>query len=251
MANTGVEMQFALDGATAVTMAADAQRAGEGFGLVILDWKMPGMDGAQTARAIRAVVPENVPIMVLTAFDRADAEEACEGMGVDGFLQKPFFLSSLTLLLEELYLKKDREPAQPVALEGRHFLAAEDNELSASILEELLSMEGATVELASNGQEAVEKFEASQPGTFDAILMDVQMPLMDGYEATRAIRASSHPEAAKIPIIAMTANAFVDDVADALEAGMDMHMAKPVDISTLGSVLSEAEAKRAAVQEDV
>ena len=249
MASTGVEMQFALDGATAVAMAADAQRCGEGYGLVILDWKMPGMDGAQTARAIRAVVPENVPIMVLTAFDRADAEEACEGAGVDGFLQKPFFLSSLTLLLEELHGKAEAA-AEAVALEGRHFLAAEDNELSASILEELLSMEGATVELAANGQEALEKFEAAAPGTYDSVLMDVQMPVMDGYRATRAIRASSHPDATKIPIIAMTANAFVDDVADALAAGMDMHMAKPVDITALGGVLAEAEAKRAAARED-
>ena len=246
MANAGVEMQFALDGATAVAMAAEAERDGCGFGLVILDWKMPGMDGAQTARAIRAVVPENVPIMVLTAFDRSDAEAACEGVDVDGFLQKPFFLSSLTLLLEELHGEKDAAP-EATGVEGRHFLAAEDNELSASILEELLDMEGATVELAANGQEALQIFEASEPGTYDAVLMDVQMPVMDGYTATRAIRASSHPDANRIPIIAMTANAFVDDVANALAAGMDMHMAKPVDIEALGPVLAEAQAKRAEV----
>lgn len=248
MANAGVEMQFALDGATAVAMAAEAERDGEGFGLVIIDWKMPGMDGAQTARAIRAVVPENVPIMVLTAFDRADAEAACDGVGVDGFLQKPFFLSSLTLLLDEL--RGGAGEAAPAAVDegvrGRHFLAAEDNGLSASILEELLDMEGATVELASDGRAALEAFEAAAPGTFDAVLMDVQMPVMDGYAATRAIRASSHPDALSVPIIAMTANAFVDDVADALAAGMDMHMAKPVDISALGRTLVEAEAKRAA-----
>ncbi|WP_251159056.1 response regulator [Caniella muris] len=248
MGDAGVGAEFALTGADAVSMAAEAEAEGRGFGLVIVDWRMPGMDGAQTARAIREVVPHNVPVMVLTAFDRADAESACDGAGVDGFLQKPFFLSSLTLLLEELSGCGGEAAPAPgdASIEGLHFLAAEDNALSASILEELLAMEGATVELVSNGQEALERFEGARPGTFDAVLMDVQMPVLDGYGATRAIRSCGHPDAATTPIVAMTANAFVDDVARALAAGMDMHMAKPVDIASLGAVLGEARAKRAA-----
>lgn len=247
LGEAGVETATATDGETAAALAAEAERDGRGFDLVILDWKMPGMDGAETARAIRSVVPGNVPVMILTAFDRADAEEACEGLAVDGFLQKPFFLSSLTLLLEDLQNRgADDAPVAEGGIDGLHFLAAEDNELSAAILEELLDIEGATMDHAANGQEAVDMFCAAEPGTYDAVLMDVQMPVMNGYDATRAIRASGHPEAKTMPVIAMTANAFVDDVADALSSGMDMHMAKPVDISALGGVLAEARAKRRA-----
>ncbi len=139
--------------------------------------------------------------------------------------------------------KKDgevfQEPAEHDNLEGMHFLAAEDNEINAEILREILSIEGAECEIVENGKLAVERFESAAEGTFDAILMDVQMPVMNGYDATRAIRALKREDAGEIPIIAMTANAFAEDEKEALAAGMNIHLAKPIDIALLRKVIKQ------------
>ena len=157
-------------------------------------------------------------------------------MANTGTLAKPFFVSTLQEKVQELTAgPREEEPPKEGAnsLEGLRFLAAEDNEINAEILGELLQMEGAVCEIAENGRLAVERFRGAAPGEFDAILMDVQMPVMNGYEATRAIRALDRPDAGTIPIIAMTANAFAEDEKAALDAGMDAHVAKPIDIDLL------------------
>ena len=163
-------------------------------------------------------------------------------MEIDLFLPKPFFLSRLqraaAQLLEPEPGPQEAPEQEEASLEGLRILAAEDNEINAEILVELLEMEGAACQVVPNGQEAVSRFAASQPGEFDMIFMDVQMPVMDGYDATRAIRGSGHPLADVIPIIAMTANAFEEDVQTALAAGMDAHTAKPIDMSRLRAVIS-------------
>lgn len=160
-----------------------------------------------------------------------------------GILTKPFFVSAFKEKVEEMQkVLKDRsipDIEQDNNLEGLHFLAAEDNEINAEILSEILLIEGAECEIVGNGKLAVERFINSTEGEFDAILMDVQMPVMNGYDATRAIRALERKDAAKIPIIAMTANAFAEDEKEAIKAGMDVHMAKPIDLELLKKVIKQ------------
>lgn len=244
MAGTGILARYALDGGSAVRMVQEKSREGEGFDLVLLDWKMPDMDGIETARRIRAILPEDVPILILTAYDWSEIEEESRAAGINGFLPKPFFMSNFVQMVESLGAAETDEAPQSESLEGRRFLAAEDNELNTEILIELLDMEGAACEVAANGKEAVERFVSSEPGTYDAILMDIQMPVMNGFEATRAIRGSDHPLAKTIPIIAMTANAFAEDIREAKNAGMDAHVAKPVDMERLKETFLRLEADR-------
>lgn len=247
MSETGVNMQFALDGFSAIKMVERTHKAGKDFDLVLLDWKMPGIDGVETARKIRKIVPENVPIMILTAYDWEEIEEKALTAGINGFLSKPFFLSNFKQTIENM--QKDKEENEEkieskLPLEGYHFLIVEDNELNSEILTELLKMLGVTCDLAQNGQEAVEKFAKSATGMYDVILMDIQMPIMNGYEATKAIRAGQHPQAKNVPIVAMTANAFSEDVKNALDSGMNAHIAKPVDLEQLKRVVSNLLAQR-------
>lgn len=243
MADTGVQISYALGGQPAVSMAQKAQSEGMGYDLVMIDWQMPDISGIETARRIRRIVPSHVPVMILTAYDISRIEQEGTEAGIDGFLQKPFFLSNFRLMLDHLKSdhteEKEAVREQDNILAGKNILAAEDNELNAEILTELLEMTGASCQVAGNGREALEMFEGSESGQYDLILMDVQMPVMDGYEATRAIRGCSHPQAKAIPIIAMTANAFSEDVKDALDAGMDEHVAKPIDMERLKSVIKD------------
>ncbi|MDO5417340.1 MAG: response regulator [Lachnospiraceae bacterium] len=242
MSETGVAMQQATDGRTAVSMAGQAVKDGRDFDLILLDWKMPGMDGIETARQIRRVVPKQIPIMVLTAYDWSEIEEEALEAGINGFLPKPFFITNFKQTVERIAdtgaeLADAEEKAGKLA--GKHFLAAEDHEINAEILQELLHMKGADVDIAENGRKAVEMFEQSRPGQYDAIFMDIQMPVMSGYEAARQIRACGHPDAKEIVIIAMTANTFAEDVQEALKAGMNAHTAKPVDMEQLERILDE------------
>jgi len=244
MSGTGVFMQFAISGKQAIQMTEHAVKTDCGFDLVLLDWSMPDMDGIQTARRIREMIPESVPIMILTAYDWTEIEGEAREAGIDGFLSKPFFLSSFRNTVEQIKQNKsgkaktDPDKTESV-LKGRHILAAEDFELNAEILTELLRMVGAECEIAVNGQKVLEKFENSRTDEYDLILMDVQMPVMNGYEATRAIRKCSHPRAASIPIVAMTANAFSEDVNAALESGMNAHLSKPINMKQLQTVVLE------------
>jgi len=192
-------------------------------------------------------------IIIISAYDWGAIEEKARAIGVNGFIAKPFFASSLyntlTSLTRRTAPKRETEVSAPPESEaetahqhydftGKHILLVEDNEFNREVAQEFLEMTGATVESAENGSEGVALFTASETGQYDIILMDVQMPVMDGYEATRTIRASVHPDANSIPILAMTANAFSEDVAAAVAAGMNGHIAKPIDVTALYRLLA-------------
>ncbi len=240
MEGTGVEISAAYDGMTAVEKVKAAKDE-KPFNLVLLDWKMPGMDGVETAKRIREIVGKDLPIMVLTSYSFDEIEDEAKEAGIDLFLPKPFFVSNFRHAVKQL--KKDGSEdniaaqQKSVSMEGLHVLAAEDNEINAEILEELLDIEGVTCDLAENGKIALEKFEKSEKGQYDLIFMDIQMPVMNGLDAARAIRASAHPEAKTIPIIAMTANAFDDDVKATLDAGMNAHLAKPINMDKVKEIV--------------
>jgi len=252
MSETGVDFHAAQSGQEAIRQALDARDAGDGFDLILVDWKMPGMDGLETARRLRTELPSETLVIILTAYDYSAIETEARAAGVDAFMQKPFFASGLRYTISDLHsevLQQDEEEDEFADLfeqddddiQGMRILAAEDNELNAELLREILESEGATVTICPNGQAVSETFAEAAPGTYDLILMDIQMPVMNGYEATRAIRALSvsakqtgkRAEAAMIPIVAMTANAFSEDVQNALMSGMNAHIAKPLDIDVL------------------
>ena len=233
MQDTGVQLD-AVGGADEVL---GRLRAGEMWQLVLLDWEACGL---QAARALREALPDTVPLLLLAEFDAAGMEEALSLRRTDT-LTKPFFVSALRTKIEELWsgAPHEPEPEANYSLKGMHFLAAEDNEINAEILAELLEIEGATCEIAANGLLALERFRNSDPGKFDAILMDVQMPVMNGHEAARAIRGLEREDAGQIPIIAMTANAFAEDEKAALDAGMDAHVPKPLNMELLKKVIQQ------------
>ena len=240
MEDTGVQVAYATDGPSAVDEAERAMARGEEFQAILLDWKMPGQSGVETARRLREKLGRKVPILVLTAYDWGDIQEEARAAGVDAFLPKPFFVSTFRHALESLAAGGEAgrpAPAPEDALKGLFFLVAEDNELNAEILREMLDMEGARCEVVSNGKLALERFLEAPPDRYDMILMDVQMPVMGGYEATRKIRACGHPRAGSIPIVAMTANAFAEDVRHALDAGMNGHLSKPINMDAVRELL--------------
>jgi len=232
MQDTGVQ----LDTAT-VEEALSLLRSGQQFQLVLLDWEDCG---PQAAKEIRSQLPDSVPLLLLAEFDAPGMEQTLQLTRTDT-LTKPFFVSALRTMIEGLWNEKisEPEPEEDESLEGMHFLAAEDNEINAEILTELLEIEGASCEVAENGLLALERFQNSAPGEFDAILMDVQMPVMNGHEAARAIRSLQREDARRIPIIAMTANAFAEDEKAALDAGMDFHIPKPLDMGLLKKVIGQ------------
>ena len=236
MRETGVDVSYVTDGVSAVNQAVRAHELHSDFNVILLDWKMPGLDGVQTARMIREKVGKDVPILVLTSYDWSDIEKEAREAGINAFMPKPFFTSTFFQTIKPLFTApveiNEEEPSEN-AMQGKLFLVAEDNELNAELLTEMLAIEGAKCEVAPNGKIAVDMFESSQPGHYDMVLMDVQMPIMNGYEATRAIRESSHPDAKTIPVVAMTANTFADDVQEAFDAGMNAHLAKPIDMDAV------------------
>ena len=239
----GIMTRRVFSGEEAVEEIRTAHNAGEDYDVCLIDWQMPDMDGIETTRKIRAIVGPDTLIIIITAYDYSQIEAAAREAGANLFLAKPLFASSLynSLLFaagtEQLMPGQSPGEAPPKSLFGRKFLLAEDNDLNGEIAEELLRMAGAKVHWVKDGNEALEWFLSPEGRTCDAILMDIQMPEMDGYQATRAIRAASRDNAASIPIIAMTANAFREDVTAALEAGMNAHIAKPVDVIYLYRVL--------------
>lgn len=234
---------WVLSGAEAVRVAADAHNRADDFFAVIIDWKMPEMGGLETVKAIREKLGEDVPIIIISAYDYSDIEEEFLEAGVDAFITKPIFKSKILHVLQ-LFCSSGRIKAVSNILDkkysnlcGKRILVVEDNELNREIVIELLQMQGILVDSAENGKKAVEKFQNSDSDYYSAILMDIQMPVMNGYEATAAIRALSHENAKTIPILALTANAFVSDISKAQSAGMNDHIAKPIDISRLIKVL--------------
>lgn len=244
MEETPVSVDLSLSGEDGIQQVRNACEKENPYHLILLDWKMPEMDGIETARQIRDIVPEHTPIFLLTSYDWDELEEEAVQAGVDGFLSKPFLVSALKEKVRELHFDSSGErtvedDGQDYSLAGRNFLVAEDNEINSEILSEVLRGEGATCEIAEDGKLALERFSRAEKGEFDAILMDVQMPVMNGYEATKAIRALEREDAKTIPIIAMTANAFAEDVKDALAAGMNAHIAKPIDMESIKKTLSK------------
>ena len=235
MESTGVR----LEAAASVEEAAGRLRDGVDYQLALLDWESCGPRGAE---ALRAALPKTVPMLLLAEFGAEGVEEV-RRMECTDILTKPFFVSAFREKIEEMrgdpLHTHSPEPADTVSLEGLRFLAAEDNEINAEILEEILAIEGASCELVENGRLAVERFQRAGEGEFDAILMDVQMPVMNGHEAARAIRALEREDAGRIPIIAMTANAFSEDEKAALDAGMDAHVAKPLNMDLLKKVIRQ------------
>ncbi len=229
--------------------AVDAVRRGldteHRFYAAILDWKMPGMNGLETAKAIKRLSQEDIPIVILSAYDWSDIEMEARAAGVDAFLSKPVFKSGLVRLFKKLH--SDEEGPAPARSElkgleesdftGQRVLLVEDNALNREVAREILEMAGLTVEDAEDGRQAVDKFAAAKAGWYDMILMDIQMPVMNGYEAAMAIRALRHPDATHIPIVAMTANAFLEDIQAARSAGMNEHIAKPIDFGKLHEIL--------------
>ncbi|MDE7261097.1 MAG: response regulator, partial [Oscillospiraceae bacterium] len=213
MSKTGVKVVYRTDGVAAVEEICRARDGGQPYDLILLDWKMPGISGLETARLIRERHVDDVPIMIFTAYDWEEIEKEAAQVHINHFLPKPFFLSNFQDALRRVNNAAKPAGAAPKnPVDGKHVLVVDDIEVNRMILTKILSTLGAQCEIAVNGQEAVDKFTASEPGTFDLIMMDIQMPIMDGYSAARAIRASSHPEAQSIAVVPMTANALVDDV---------------------------------------
>ena len=246
MKDTGVAVDIASDAADAGRRIREAAAQGECYDVILLDVDGTDMDVMEALAALREALPkrkadEPTPVLLLGEGLAEDVEPALKTEGV-GVLAKPFFVTALREKIAEMQARDRGENANASeeendSLEGLRFLAAEDNEINMEILEEILSMEGAACEIVENGELALERFMACEPGEFDAILMDVQMPVMNGYEATRAIRALERADAASIPIIAMTANAFAEDEKEALNAGMNVHLAKPIDVGLLKKVI--------------
>ena len=242
----GIAGEWVLTGKEAVERCAARHKTGRDYFAVILDWKMPKMDGIATARKIRERVGEDVTIIILTSFDFSEIEEEARAAGVNAFMAKPLFRSRLTATLRQFTSGKKEKNArnylEDFAKEnyaGKRILLVEDNELNREIAVEILKEAGFEVESAEDGEIAVRKMKQAADGQYDLILMDIQMPNMDGYEATRQIRALPDAAKAGIPIFAMTANAFEEDRQNALKAGMDGHIAKPLDIPHLLQVLTD------------
>lgn len=247
MAGTGVDVEYATKGTTAIEMIENARVEGRQFDLIMLDWKMPDVDGLATARMIRETYSEKIPILLFTAYDWKEIEQEAMEIGVEHFLQKPFFMSSFKDAIQRMMgtgPKKILSDSEKQLMVGKRVLVVEDIDINQMVLVKLLGTLGAECDVAENGQEAVEKYVNAPADSYDLILMDIQMPVMNGYEATKAIRASMAPGAKTIPIIAMSANAFVDDVRRALNAGMNAHVSKPIVLDEFRSTLQEVLEKK-------
>ena len=240
----GMRPDWTNYGKEAVVRAKEAMDQADEFQVYIIDWLMPDLNGIETVRRIRKVVGENTPIIILTAYDWADIEEEAKDAGVTSFCSKPLFMSELRNVLAQPFMEpKDTKPEDKKETDehfdfsGMRVLLAEDNELNQMIAEAILTEKGLDVEIAKDGVEAVEKMKTAPAGYYDLILMDIQMPKMDGYEAAKQIRAMDDKGKASIPIVAVTANAFEEDKKTALDAGMNGHLAKPYDIAAIMETL--------------
>ena len=245
LVDIGMIAEWVLTGQEAVKKCIQARTEGCSYFAVILDWKMPGMDGLETARQIREQVGDDVPIIILTAYDYEQIETEAKEAGVTEFLPKPLFRSKLYYKMKHLVNHEDTDQkdlcdaAGAFNFEGKHILLVEDNELNMEIAVNILSFTHAEIDCAYDGEAALSKYTSQPEGSFDLILLDIQMPVMNGYEATKAIRDSGLGDAHKIPVIAMTANAFMEDREKARDAGMDGYITKPINIEELMSVLEQ------------
>lgn len=238
----GLRSEWTTSGREAVYRAQMAYEEGDSYHTYIVDWQMPEMSGVETARKIRAAVGEEAPIIILTAYDWTDIEEDAKSAGVTAFCAKPLFMSDLkSALLAANNLVDKNEDSSVWSLadfSGKRVLLVEDIELNREIAEVILTESGFLVESASDGTDAVEMVKRSEEYYYDVILMDIQMPIMNGYEATRTIRTLPRKDVKDMPIIAMTANALEEDKEAAIKNGMNAHIAKPLDIGIFMEVLS-------------
>lgn len=241
LSSIGMNPDWTTQGKEAVIRTEFAIEENKQYSAYIIDWLMPDMNGIEVARRIRKVIGDTATIIILTAYDWADIEDEAKEAGVTAFCSKPIFLSELHQILVAPYTEPEpdtkKEPQE--LLKGKKILLVEDNEINQEIAQEILEIVGLVVDTVGDGTEAVDMIKNVEAGTYDLILMDVQMPIMDGYEATRQIRALEDSARSSVPIVAMTANAFDEDRQKAMEAGMNGHVAKPIDISNLMNTLQE------------
>lgn len=242
LTSIGVKADWTLDGESAIEKVKERHGKSNEYHIILLDWKLPGIDGIETAKKLREQMGDNIPILLISAYDWAEIEDEARDAGISGFISKPLFKSTLYLGLRE-YMGMDtpenEENTNEFDFSGKRVLVAEDNELNWEIASELLSSQlGLEMELAENGQICVDKFNNSPVGYYDAILMDIRMPVMTGYEATKAIRKLDR-EDNDILIVAMTADAFSEDVKRCLDCGMNAHVAKPIDVKEIGRILKK------------
>lgn len=235
----GIRAEWVLDGESAVSRVIQHHSVHKDYHVILLDWKLPDMDGIETARELRRQLGDDVPILLMSAYDWSEIEAEARAAGISGFLMKPLFRSTLYYGLKPYAAEKEaqaaKEDAGPV-FSNKRVLVAEDNELNWEIACELLQGLGLELEWAENGQICLDMFQQAPPGYYDAVLMDVRMPVMNGYEATEAIRALDRPDAS-LPIIAMTADAYSEDIQRCLAHGMNAHVAKPIDIKEVARIL--------------
>ena len=238
LVKVGMRAEWTLSGKEAVLRARQALEMSDVYHAYIIDWRLPDMNGIEVTRQIRSL-HDDTPIIILTAYDWSDIEVEAKAAGVTAFCAKPMFMSDLRETLMSALGQKPADAVQRLLPEknadfkGKHILLVEDNELNREIAQEILREYGFLVDSAENGAVAVEKVSTAAPGSYDLVLMDVQMPIMDGYTATRKIRALDDPARAKLPILAMTANAFDEDRRNALESGMNGFLSKPIVIGDL------------------
>lgn len=244
LSSIGIEADWTLDADSALQMIHSLSLKQEEYQLILLDWKLPETDGITLTREIRRRIPQQVPVLLTSAYDWNEIADEAREAGVTGFIPKPLFRSTLYYGLKPYLLCKDME-ALPAAekkqpsLPGKKILLAEDNDLNWEIANELLSELGLELDWAENGQICLEKFSQSPPGYYNAVLMDLRMPVMTGLEASMAIRALERPDAVTVPIIAMTADAFAEDIQDCLNSGMNAHISKPIDIDEMIRLLEK------------
>ena len=245
LTDLGCVPTWCLTGEEAIDLCQSANKRDDDFFAVLIDYKLKGMNGIETAVKIRSILGDDVPISLISAYDWSEIEEEAKAADITRFIPKPLFKSTLYRVLSKLDSDEEAEQGkadaggQQASIAGMNILIAEDQEINAEIITVVLEEAGASVMHAEDGQIATEMFASSEVGTFDAILMDLRMPNMNGFEATQAIRAMERSDAQDIPIIAMTADAFVEDAKKCLEVGMNAHMAKPVDVNALLSLLTK------------
>ena len=240
LGQVGVNCEKALSGAEGIQMAKVRLARREPYNLILVDWRMPDMDGVETTRKIRDTVGPETPVIILTSYNWEEIEDEAKAAGVDTFVAKPLFAGAVLDEFRDVFRKKNTKLLRKTAdLKGRRVLLAEDVTVNAEIMIMVLSMREIQVDLAENGRIAVEKFEENEEGYYDAVLMDMRMPEMDGLEATRRIRAMNRLDAKNIPIIALTANAFDEDVQLSMQAGLNAHLSKPIEPEALFKTLEE------------
>lgn len=239
--NIGINAEYVFDGESAIELVKKRYEERNDFQIILLDWKLPGIDGIETARRIRKQSGGDVPLLLISAYDWSEIEQEAKEAGISGFISKPLFKSTLYYGLKQFLeaeepakgdTSENNEDEKNIELVGKKILLAEDNELNWEIAQTLLEARGMELDWAENGKVCVEKFNQSPVGYYDAIFMDVRMPIMTGYEATIKIRALER-EDADLPIIAMTADAFTEDIQKCMDSGMNAHVAKPIDVSEI------------------